>query len=102
LIKIEGRSDKRDELHEFLVELSRDLPRVNGCEGVLVLRDLESADHYALVETWKSQKFHQNHFDHLQKSGAWATFVTLLAREPLVSTFSLLLPFPPSPFIKLP
>ncbi len=87
LIKIEGRSDKRDELHELLTNLSLELPTINGCLSVLVLRDIELPDHYTLVETWKSPKLHRNHLAHLQKSGAWNAFVALLAKKPQASTY---------------
>lgn len=79
---------KESELQNFtnlMATVKNDLPTVEGCNGVSILRHKDDASIFTLIEDWSNQEAHSSHIDGLITSGNWAKIEAMLVDAPSTS-----------------
>lgn len=79
---------KESELQNFtklMDSVKNDLPAVEGCNGVRILRQKDDASIFTLIEDWSNQEAHSSHIDGLITSGNWAKIEAMLVDAPSTS-----------------
>lgn len=59
-----------------------------GFRSALIFQNVDDPCVLTLVEHWQSRKSHEDHFDRIVASGAWAHILSLLRKEPDLGYFS--------------
>ena len=70
------------DFRKLLDSVARDLPAVEGCQGVQILCAIDDPCLFTLVETWDSREAHAAHVQRLIDSGGWNSVVAHLAQAP--------------------
>lgn len=82
MIKFQAKETASAEFLELMLSVKQDLPRVEGCEGVIVLRQTDDPARFILLETWRNREFHDANTQKLIQAGAWDHLKSLLVAEP--------------------
>ncbi len=82
IITFQAKEDAIRDLSEVMRQVKTDLPNIEGCEGVQVLRNAVNPSVFTLVEAWESKNRHLENSQKLADSGAWDQIVDLLVSAP--------------------
>ncbi|WP_193367015.1 putative quinol monooxygenase [Pelagibius marinus] len=82
IVTFEPEAGSADEFHRLMQSVKADLPKVKGCDSVLVLRHGSAETQYTLVEEWQDAALHSAHLERMVSSGAWAKLEALLSAPP--------------------
>jgi quinol monooxygenase YgiN len=82
IVTFEPEPESAEEFHRLMQSVKADLPTVEGCDGVVVLRHGLAEAQYTLVEEWQSAALHSAHIERMVSSGAWAKLEALLSAPP--------------------
>lgn len=88
IVTFNAKKEKLNEFIAILKNVKKDLPSVNGCNGVKIYNDSNSPLTFTLVESWSSKDLHKKHITSLIDSGAWNSISEHLQTEPTSSYFS--------------
>ncbi len=88
IITFQAKTNTIADFLKIMQQVKTDLPMVDGCHDVQVLRNIDNPCVFTLVETWENKESHQENSKKLQDSGSWDHIIGLLASEPDGSYFS--------------
>lgn len=87
IITFTVKPEKRSGFVEILNSVKRDLPTVEGCNGVQIYSDKANESVFTLIENWDSEDAHQKHIAGVVESSGWETIASHLAKDPESSYF---------------
>ena len=88
IVTFHPRPEHEETFHDAMLSVRRDLPTVQGCNGVQVFRHHSDRAKYTLVESWQDQQSHSDHIDQFIASGAWKNLEEMLFEAPSTSFLS--------------
>jgi len=77
---------KKEKLASFLniiKDVKINLPKVDGCQGVIALQSEDDKYTITLLETWENTEKHKAHITHVVDSGAWEKIASHLSEDPV-------------------
>lgn len=90
IVEFRAAEEKLPAFLDIMKSVSNDLPKVNGCSAVLVLRSSDDPCRFTLIETWDSSDHHQAHIDELVANGTWHAISQNLIADPVSGYFQIL------------
>lgn len=83
IYRFRARDGKSAELLALL-QRGRDFSlTVDGCEGFDVYQGSADLHQFVVVETWRSEQIHEDHFEKNAKGSGWVDQVEALMTQPL-------------------
>jgi quinol monooxygenase YgiN len=82
LISFQVKEQELDSFKNILGDVKINLPKVEGCQSVAVLAQLDNPLAFTLVETWESRALHGAHVDALVTGGQWDVIAAHLTADP--------------------
>lgn len=83
IITFETKPESSTQFAALLKQISHDLPKVSGCQGIRIFETNNQPHLFTLLEDWDSVAAHQIHIDKVVSSGAWANIAVHLAKDPV-------------------
>lgn len=80
IVSLVSKENKKEDLKKAMVDLKRNLPKVNGCLSVSIFQDKSNSKNFTIVEEWDSSKSHRTHIDNITKSGDLDKILQLLEK----------------------
>lgn len=90
VVQFKALKDQQEAFETIMHSVSANLPGVSGCQGVEVLKDLDDACRFTLVESWENEAIHKAHIDGLIADGTWAMISGHLAEDSVSGYFQTL------------
>ena len=85
-IKVSVKFDVKETMIESFIRIlesvKKDLPSVEGCQGVIVMRQRGRKNQFSLIESWSNTELHQAHVNRLVEDGSWDLIMTHLNSDP--------------------
>lgn len=72
---------------DVMQSVKTDLPTVEGCNSVRIMRHKDDPLTYTLIEDWTEQKLHEVHINGLVTSGLWDNIEAMLSEAPTSFVF---------------
>ncbi len=82
LITFEVKPNSIPNFEDTLGSVQTELPKIKGCQSVIVFRHDNAANKFTLLEAWDSKPLHQAHLAQMQENGQWADLEEMLLRQP--------------------
>jgi quinol monooxygenase YgiN len=86
LVTLVAKPASIGEIAQVMTEVKDYLPKIDGCESVRIVRDLDEPARFSLIESWSSRGHHETYQRSIAESGGWGHILEHLASEP-VSTY---------------
>ncbi len=80
--------EKLEIFEGIMTSLKTDLPKVDGCNSIVIHRDQDDACVFVLVEDWDNRETHDAHIATVVESGGWATIEAMLKSAPVTRNMS--------------
>ena len=81
-VTFKPKSDQQTAFETVLQSVKTELPKVEGCLGVRVLKHQNDPSTFLLIEDWKTAELHNAHITRLIESGEWAALEQMLSEPP--------------------
>lgn len=78
IVHFNVKSEEKNTFRIILNNLKHDLPKVNGCNGLVIYEDHTNPQKFTLIESWDTVDAHKQHIENLIASGSWAGIAALL------------------------
>ncbi len=81
-VTFHAQADQLAAFEQIMRSVKLQLPTIQGCLGVRVLRSAEQPQIFVLVEDWESNAQHAAHISNLIEGGDWAEIEAMLQAPP--------------------
>lgn len=81
-VTFKSKLEHSQTFEDVMRSVKTDLPTVDGCNSVRIMRHKDDLLTYTLIEEWTDQKLHEAHIENLITSGAWDNIEAMLSEAP--------------------
>lgn len=88
IITFEIKKEKLQSFMKIIQNVKQQLPQVDGCQDVNIMKIHDNPNTITFIETWESIEKHQNHIKKVVDSGDWEYIYSHLLKEPKSAYYS--------------